>query len=82
MNDPTKKVFSRKRPKLWAKREYPWTPTKQEKRKHVQSFAAIRSGVLPILELNSTGQPELVYVDVRTKAGLKQYEAAAERGVK
>lgn len=69
-----------KRPLNWRKRTYPWTPTKKDKTV-VQSFAAIRSGILPILELNLQGKPELVYVDTRTKAGLKQYEAALKRGV-
>jgi len=67
-----------KRPLPWRKRTYPWTPTKKEL--PVQSFAAIRSGILPILELNSSGQPEFTFVDVRTKEGLAQYDAAVKRG--
>jgi hypothetical protein len=69
-----------KRPLAWRKREYPWTPTKKEKTV-VQSFAAIRCGILPILDLNLQGKPELVYVDTRTKDGLAQYVAASTRGV-
>lgn len=71
--------MSRKRPLAWRKPTYPWTPAKKDV--PVQSFAAIRSGVLPILELNLQGQPELTFVDTRTKEGLAQYEAALKRGV-
>jgi hypothetical protein len=71
--------MERKRPIAWRKREYPWTPKKKDKTV-VTSFAAIRSGVLPILDLNLQGKPELVYVDTRTKDGLAQYEAAVKRG--
>ena len=65
-----------KRPLLWRKREYPWTPDKKDSKSHPASFAAYRSGVLPIIERNANGQCELVYVDVRTKEGIKQYDAA------
>jgi hypothetical protein len=67
------------RPKNW-KRRYPWTPGEDEKTVG-QSFAAIRSGILPVIEKDAEGECHYTFLDVFTKPGLKRYEAESRRAI-
>jgi len=66
-----------KRPENW-KRQYPWTPDKSDKT--VQSFAAMRSGLLPVIEIQE-GKCRYTILDIFTKAGARSYDAESRRAI-
>lgn len=73
---------NRERPEHWV-RQYPWTPghDNDKTRTIPQSFAAIRSGVLPAIQVDAEGEAYFVFIDVFTKVGARSYEANIARAI-